>query len=74
MRRFLSKRVLRGIRLCMRFFHSPGSRPVFTALLFGRRGHFFTALINILWEVQYFWLDRFFKELFAISSGVNVRL
>ena len=46
---------------------------MFTAFLFGRRGCFLTALVNILWEIQRFWLGRSFEELFTINNGVDVR-
>ena len=58
----------------MRFLNSLGFSPAFVALLFGRRGRFLTAVVNLLWKVRYFWLDWFFEEFFAISTGVDVPL
>ena len=72
-RRLLNKRVLRGIRLCIRLLNSLGSYLTFTALLFGRRGYFLTAVVNMLWEIRHFWLGRSFEEFFIISTGVNMR-
>ena len=57
----------------MRLLNSPGSSLAFAALLFGRRGRFLMAVVNVLWEVRYFWFDWSFEELFTISTGVDVR-
>ena len=58
----------------MRFLNSFGFNLAFTALLFDWRGRFLTAMMNILWKIRYFWLNRFFEELFTISTRVDVPL
>ena len=65
--------VLRGIRLYMRLLNSPGFCLAFIALLFGRRRHFLTAVVNVLWEIRHFWLGWSFKEFFAINTRVKMR-
>ena len=61
-----------GIHLCMHLLNSFGFSLAFTALLFGRRGRFLIAIMNMLWKVRYFWLNWFFQEFFTISTGVDV--